>query len=77
MSSAQQFRAKLESDPAFVNTIKGCANSGQIIAAAKAQGISLTDADLAKALVQSDGELSDAELESVSVGTPMAAALIK
>ena len=77
MSPSQKFRDKLESDPVFVKTIKGCANSAEIIKAAKAQGIDLSDADLAQALVKSDVELSDEELESVSVGTPMAAALIK
>lgn len=77
MSSIQQFRTKLESDPEFVKKIKGCANASEIIAAAKAEGISLSEEDLAKALVNSNTDLTDEELESVSVGTPMAAALIK
>ncbi|MCF7697352.1 MULTISPECIES: Nif11-like leader peptide family RiPP precursor [Mycetohabitans] len=77
MSSIQQFRTKLESDPEFVKKIKNCANSSEIISVAQAEGISLSEADLAKALVNSNTDLTDEELESVSVGTPMAAALIK
>jgi len=77
MSAQSQFRSKLESDPEFVKKIKGCADAGAIIKVAKTHGIELGHADVAKALVQSDNNLSDEELESVSSGTPMAAALIK
>jgi len=37
----------------------------------------LGHAEVAKSLVQSNSNLSDEELESVSSGTPMAAALVK
>lgn len=77
MNAQSQFRSKLESDPEFVNKIKGCDDAGGIIKVAQAHGIELGHADVAKALVQSDNDLSDEELESVSSGTPMAAALIK
>ncbi len=77
MSSVDDFRAKLSSDSAFASKVKSSLTSGEIIAAAALAGIKLTDSDLAKALAQGSSELSDAELESVSVGTPMAAALIK
>lgn len=77
MSGAEQFRAKLESDPAFVQKVKGCADAAGVIQVAQGAGIQLTPAELAQSITGSPGELSDQELESVSVGTPMAAALIK
>ena len=77
MSAQSQFRSKLESDPEFVKKVKACTDSAGIIKVAKANGIDLGHADVAKALVQSNNNLSDEELESVSSGTPMAAALIK
>ncbi len=77
MSSVSDFRAKLSSDKAFAAKVKGCLTAREIIAVAAGAGLQLTDADIAKTLARSSSELTDAELESVSVGTPMAAALIK
>jgi hypothetical protein len=49
----------------------------EVVLVAKAEGMTLTDADIAKAIAQGAPELTDEELQSVSVGTPMALALIK
>jgi predicted ribosomally synthesized peptide with nif11-like leader len=75
--SVADFQAKLASDPSFADKVKGCKSAEEIIEVAKNEGITLSSADLAKALAASSFELSDEELESVSSGTVMAAALVK
>jgi predicted ribosomally synthesized peptide with nif11-like leader len=77
MSAVDDFTAKLNSDPAFAQKIKSSKTSAEIIATAQAAGIALSDADIAHTLHNNCSSLTDAELESVTVGTPLAAALIK
>ncbi|HEX2763723.1 MAG TPA: Nif11-like leader peptide family RiPP precursor [Allosphingosinicella sp.] len=77
MDDVQQFTSRLSSDPEFANRIKGAMTAREITLIAKSEGMTLTDADIAKAIAQGSSELTDEELQSVSVGTPMAAALIK
>jgi predicted ribosomally synthesized peptide with nif11-like leader len=77
MSAIQEFTNKLNSDHAFAQQIKSSKTSAEIIAAAKHAGIHLSDKDIAHTLAKNSAHLSAAELESVTVGTPMAAALIK
>jgi predicted ribosomally synthesized peptide with nif11-like leader len=77
MSAIDEFTEKLTSDQAFADKIKSSMTSTEIIAAAKGAGIDLSDADIAQTLANNSSNLSDEELESVTVGTPMAAALIK
>ena len=77
MSAVNEFSSKLSSDHAFAKKIKSSKTSAEIIAAAKEAGITLSDHDIAKTIAKNSHELTDAELESVTVGTPMAAALIK
>ncbi len=79
MSSINDFRKKLDSDQEFAEKIKGCRGAEEIIAAAKAVGITLTNADLVKDLASAkgDNEMSDKELESIHSDTVLAAALIK
>ncbi len=75
--SALAFVAKLSSDKAFADKVKACDSADRIIAVAKSNGITLTNADLAKALAATSADLTDEELEGVSSGTVMALALIK
>ena len=76
--SLTEFQAKLASDQAFADQVKKCNNAEEIIAVAKDTGIELSNTDIAIALASSGPvELTDEELESVSSGTVMAAALIK
>jgi predicted ribosomally synthesized peptide with nif11-like leader len=76
--SITDLQAKMASDPAFANKIKGCKNAEEIIAVAKDAGITLSNADIATSVASSDPfELSDEELESVSSGTVLAALLVK
>lgn len=77
MSGMDEFTAKLSSDPEFAAKIKGSATSADIVVTAKAAGIDVTDADIARTLAKHSASMSDEELESVTSGTPMAAALIK
>ncbi len=77
MSTVNEFASKLSSDNAFATKIKNSKTSADIVAVAKEAGINLTDSDIAKTIAKNSPDLSDAELESVTVGTPMAAALIK
>ncbi len=77
MDDVEQFRSRLSSDPQFADRIKRCMTAQEVVLVAKAEGMTLTDAVIAKAIAQGAPELTDEELQSVSVGTPMALALIK
>jgi predicted ribosomally synthesized peptide with nif11-like leader len=77
MSAVDDFRSKLASDSKFADAVKGCKTADEITKVALGAGITLSHADLARALAAQSAELSDADLESVSSGTVMAAALVK
>jgi predicted ribosomally synthesized peptide with nif11-like leader len=77
MSGMDEFTAKLSSDADFAAKIKSSATSSDIVATAKAAGIDVCHHDIARTLATHSASMSDEELESVTSGTPMAAALIK
>lgn len=77
MSSVEAFRSKLASDPDFAAKIKASSSAEDIVSVAKGAGIDLSHADLARTMAAASHDLTDEDLESVSSGTVMAAALIK
>ena len=77
MSAVDAFRSKLASDSGFASKVKACKDEHEIVAVAKEAGINLSHRDLARAIAASSHELTDADLEHISSGTVMAAALIK
>ncbi|WP_234838534.1 Nif11-like leader peptide family natural product precursor [Sinorhizobium medicae] len=77
MSSIDDFRSKLATDSAFAAAVKACSTPDAIVNAAKDAGIDLSHNDLAKAIAAGSPNLTDEDLESVSSGTIMAAALVK
>ncbi|MBP2470696.1 putative ribosomally synthesized peptide with nif11-like leader [Sinorhizobium meliloti] len=77
MGSIDDFRSKLATDSAFAAAVKACSTPDAIVNAAKDAGIDLSHNDLAKAIAAGSPNLTDEDLESVSSGTIMAAALVK
>ena len=69
MSALDDFIAKLGSDADFASVIKACKSHEAVMSAAKGAGISLTEADVTRALASQMSDLSDEELESVTSGT--------
>ena len=63
MSALDDFIAKLGSDADFASVIKACKSHEAVMSAAKGAGISLTEADVTRALARQMSDLSDEELD--------------
>ncbi|MBY5579040.1 Nif11-like leader peptide family natural product precursor [Rhizobium leguminosarum] len=77
MSSVDDFRSKLATDSNFAAAVKACSTPDAIVNVAKGAGIDLSHNELAKTIAGGSPNLTDEDLESVSTGTIMAAALVK
>lgn len=68
MADVKEFAKKIAEDQALADALAETASTEEFLAKAKEAGFELTEEDLAKFAVVSEGELSDDELEGAAGG---------
>ena len=68
MADVKEFAKKIAEDQALADALAETASTEEFLAKAKEAGFELTEEDLAKLAVVSEGELSDDELEGAAGG---------